>query len=136
MTKRERQIVYDKCGGKCAYCGCELNNKFQIDHVISQRAFATHILNKWKIPEFLTHLGINDMNHIDNLLPACGSCNNYKGAFDLELFRSEIGQLVGRMNKRFTQYKISKRFGLIQETKKPVTFYFEYLQATTGNKQI
>ena len=24
LTKAERQFVYDKCGGHCAYCGCEI----------------------------------------------------------------------------------------------------------------
>lgn len=51
--------------------------------------------------------------------------NNYKSTFGLETFRKEIGLLVERLNKTFTQYKIAKRFGLIEETGIQVEFYFE-----------
>lgn len=33
ISKRKRQQVYNKCNGKCAYCGKDLNGKFQVDHV-------------------------------------------------------------------------------------------------------
>ena len=125
--KVNRTDVLNKCNGRCGYCGNDLKGKFQIDHIIPQREFWVCIMNKWKIPIFLRHLTIADVNHIDNLMPACGSCNNYKSAKPLETFRSEISELVNRLNKRFTQYKIAKRYGLIQETNIEVKFYFETL---------
>ena len=122
--KEERKKIYDKFGGKCAYCGCELNGKFQVDHLIPQSNFWNYVMNK-RVPPYLSHLTIDDVNHIDNLMPACGSCNNYKSTFHIELFRHEIGELVRRLNSTFTQYRIAKRFGLIKETGMNVKFYFE-----------
>lgn len=123
--KPTRRIIYDKFGGKCAYCGCELNGKFQIDHLISKEWFKVEIRDKHSVPEFLFHLTENDVNHIDNLMPACCSCNNYKHSFTLNVFREQIGLLVQRLNSTFTQYKIAKRYGLVSENIKPIKFYFE-----------
>ena len=127
MAKVDRNIILNKFGGKCAYCGCDLNGKFQIDHVISQEFFKHNIKNNFRIPLFLSHLTEIDCQHIDNLMPACASCNNYKSAFNLEAFRDELGKMRERINKYSTHYKISKRFGLIQEIEKPIVFYFETL---------
>lgn len=125
--KPDRKKVYDKFGGKCAYCGCELNGKFQVDHVIPQSLFTFFIGNKHKVPTFLSHLTLGQVNHIDNLFPACCSCNNYKDAYDIERFRAEIGLFRERLNKLSTHYKFSIRYGLIQEIEKPIVFYFETL---------
>lgn len=128
MNKKTRQLVHDKCGGNCAYCGDTLGKRWTIDHVISQRNFLTSIKNQWRIPKFLSHLTEFDVNHIDNLLPSCRSCNNYKSSMDLELFRSEIGKLVDRLQAYSTQFKISTRFGLVRKTKKDIVFYFEKIK--------
>lgn len=35
ISKKVRQLVYDKCGGHCAYCGKEIAYKdMQVDHII------------------------------------------------------------------------------------------------------
>jgi 5-methylcytosine-specific restriction endonuclease McrA len=125
--KSARKEVYDKCNGRCAYCGAELNGKFHVDHVVPQEQFKQHISSSVYVPDFLKHLTEYDVEHIDNKLPACGSCNNYKSSMHLELFRSQIGELVTRLNKRFTQYKIAKRFGQVEEKETPIIFYFEKL---------
>jgi len=125
MNKKARELVYSKYNGRCAYCGCELNGIFQADHLIPKEHFDTHITNNWRVPEFLIHLKVGDKDHLDNMMPACGSCNNYKNSMDLETFRTQIGLLLNRLNERFTQYKIAKRFGFIKEDKKEVKFYYE-----------
>lgn len=30
---KKRQIIFDKYNGKCAYCGCELQKLWHIDHI-------------------------------------------------------------------------------------------------------
>jgi len=128
MKKSDRQKVFDKYDGRCAYCGCELSMKeMQVDHLICQRNFEMHIRNKWNIPERLKHLTINDVNHIDNLMPSCRSCNKFKDTFHLELFRSEISEQPNRFRKYKATFRIAERYGVIQETKRPVVFYFETL---------
>lgn len=126
--KPDRNLILDKTNGRCAYCGCDLPGKFQVDHIMSQCNFEHYIKNNWRIPEFLIHLKLTDVNHIDNLFAACGSCNNYKSIHPLETFRSELGAMRQRLNMRSTHYKISRRFGLIDEIEKPIVFYFETLK--------
>jgi 5-methylcytosine-specific restriction endonuclease McrA len=34
LTKEIRELVYNKCGGHCAYCGVEITSKqMQVDHI-------------------------------------------------------------------------------------------------------
>ena len=117
--KIDRKLIFDKYNGHCAYCGCELKNGFQVDHLNCQSNFDYLLRNK-KIPEH-----IKKLNCIENLMPSCGSCNNYKSVHSLEQFRNELMHMRKRLNERSTHYKISKRFGLIQEVDKPIIFYFE-----------
>lgn len=122
-----RVDVFEKFNGKCAYCGCEIAlNEMQIDHIIPQRNFEKHILEgSDKIPQFLRHLNVSDLNHIDNLFPACRICNGWKSTYHLELFRSEIGVQVKRLNERSANFRMAKKYGLIEETENEVIFYFE-----------
>lgn len=109
ITKDERLAVLNKTKGRCAYCGCELPIKnMQIDHI---KSFA---------------LGGEDS--IDNYLPSCRSCNYYKDTMPLEVFRSELGKLLQRLNDRVVIYRIARRYGLISEHSKPIKFYFEQLE--------
>ena len=39
LTPAERRAVYDKMGGRCAYCGEQLNYEdMQVDHVVALRS--------------------------------------------------------------------------------------------------
>lgn len=126
MTKQNRQLVFDKYNGKCAYCGCDITlKKMQVDHIIPKIDFAIHIKNRIRIPDFLKHLTESDVNHIDNLNPACSICNKWKSAHHLELFRSELFEQIKRLNAYSSNYRIAKRYGLLEETLKPIKFYFE-----------
>lgn len=122
-----RHIVEQKTNGRCAYCGSFLGGKFQIDHMIPKSCFDSSILNGFAVPAHLQHLKVNDVGHLDNLFAACQSCNNYKGSMSLMVFRGEIRLLMGRLNGYINQYRIVKRFGLVEETSKEVVFYFETL---------
>ena len=126
FKKEDRERIYHKCNEKCAYCGEGIDLKdMQIDHIIPQYNFVMHIRNKFRIPEFLSHLTEADLNHYDNLLPTCRICNKWKSAFDLELFRSEVYEQIKRLNDYSSNYRIAKRYGLLSETLKPIVFYFE-----------
>ena len=131
IPKKSREIVLNKYGGRCAYCGCELKGKFQVDHLISQRNFEWHLRNQYKIPAFLEHLTLADVNHIDNLMPACCSCNNYKSTCDLETFRKEIQMQPERLMRAKPMVRLAERFGLVKIQEKPVVFYFETVSDLT-----
>ena len=127
MTKELRILVYDKLEGRCAYCGEEITyNEMQVDHIIPKEFFIWHIKNKFKVPKFLKHLTESDVNHIDNLFPACRVCNKWKAAHCLELFRSELKAQPDRLNERSSNYRIAKRYGMVFEVIDPdIVFYFE-----------
>ncbi len=126
MKAQLRKIVYDKCKGHCSYCGISISFKeMQVDHIIPKNEYKMLITRQFRIPKFLLHLTINDVDHIDNLNPACRVCNKWKSTFDFELFRSEISEQIKRVNEYSPNYRMAKRFGLVNETPKPIKFYFE-----------
>jgi 5-methylcytosine-specific restriction endonuclease McrA len=69
-----RSIVFDKCKGKCAYCGTDLVKGWNIDH-IKPKIFG----------------GTNDL---ENLNPSCKDCNNYKCHTDLEGYRNQLHKIL------------------------------------------
>ena len=124
--KIDRQTIYSKFNGRCAYCGVEIQLKdMQVDHIIPQSFFAQHIYNKFRVPKFLEHLYITDVNHIDNLHPSCRVCNKWKSANDLELFRHELSEQLKRLNLYSANYRIAKKYSQIEEKEQPIIFYFE-----------
>lgn len=105
ISKKTRQLIYDKCGGHCAYCGKEIAYKdMQVDHV-NPRYYG----------------GSDD---IDNLMPSCRACNFRKGTFPLEYFRNEIKNQCDGLCKTF-QGRMSLAYGLIERVDKPIVFFFE-----------
>lgn len=149
MTKMQRQEVYNKFGGKCAYCGCELQKGWHVDELMPVRRNYKWVPGHWtnggtkymseeellergskwvesrQVPDGCMH---PERLHIDNQMPACASCNINKHSMSLEEFRSLISGFMKHLNEASTQYKIAKRYGLVQETVKPVVFYFETFQ--------
>ena len=115
MTKKDRQLIFNKYNGKCAYCGCELQKGWHADHI---KPIVRNLTNKSKCehPENET---------LENYNPACASCNIQKNSFTVEQFRDNIKQFVSSLNQYNTQYKFAKRYGLVTETDIEVKFYFE-----------
>lgn len=124
--KINRQTIFKKTNGRCAYCGCEVN-KFQVDHIVAKSRFEQSIANK-NVPTFLNHLTSKDINHIDNLVAACSVCNKWKSDFSLELFRNELQQQIKRLNNFSSNYRIAKKYGLVKELPKNIVFYFETIK--------
>lgn len=111
----KRQAIWNKSGGKCWYCGCELPEKgWHADHFEPMR-------RNWWDGSSMHPERDND----DNKVPACASCNHQKGSLPLESFRAKIAGFIGSLNAYHTQYAVAKRYGLIQETLHPVIFWFE-----------
>jgi len=125
--QKEREIIFNKYAGACAYCGTELQKGWQADHLIPKRNFYAYVKSQYQIPDLVKHLTPVDVEHIDNKMPACASCNNYKSSHTLEGFRREIGLIVGRLNQFQPTYRLVKRFGLLEEKPIDVKFYFETL---------
>jgi len=161
-SKKDRQIVFDKCNGRCAYCGDPLQKGWYIDHkepihrnyergkpyYKSRTGKRISVEEYHLIEEDVIRWGYDyksgdskvvgcdkpELDNIDNMLPACFSCNNYKHSATLEIFRKQIATALDKLNRDHTIYKIGKRFGLLHETPKPIVFYFETLQNIGINK--
>jgi 5-methylcytosine-specific restriction endonuclease McrA len=118
---KDRQIIFDKYGGKCAYCGCELCKGWHVDEIEPIRRNKKRVNGKW-VANGCDH---PERLNIENQNPACPSCNINKHSMSLEEFRQAVAQYVQSLNLYSTQYKIAKRYGLIAETDNKVVFYFE-----------
>ncbi len=80
MKKADRQKIFDKYLGHCAYCGWQLESDWQADHAISK--------NHWYM---VSVTDIKAVNCIDNMNPACKACNHYKRSHCIESFGTHIG---------------------------------------------
>ena len=106
LTKDERRVVYDKMGGHCAYCGCELAYEdMQVDHIEAFR--------------------FNGDDELSNMLPACRSCNHYKRGNTLEGWRRMLEATPDTLMRDCYTYRQAVKFGVVTPTPKKVVFYFE-----------
>lgn len=106
LNKHERETVYKKCGGHCAYCGCEITiGQMQVDHV--------------------QPISVNGQDELCNMLPACRSCNYYKGASLLETFRRYVEKFPDTLSRDSVTYRNAVRFGMVIPKPHKVVFYFE-----------
>lgn len=154
MKKKDREIVFNKFGGKCAYCGIKLEKGWHVDEILPIRRKYEYLDSYWQhketkerirsrnnLPETelsnykfvnskLAQIGCMypERLNIDNQMPSCASCNINKHSMSLEEFRKLIQGFMKHLNELNTQYKIAKRYGLVKENIKPVVFYFETLQ--------
>lgn len=118
LSQAERKAVYDKYNGHCAYCGCDIPFKgFNVDHL--------HCLRNYEYTEEFTGI---DVHSIDNLMPACGSCNRYKATMDLETFRKQLQKIPDRLQRDVCTYNIALRYKMVQENREPIKFYFERME--------
>jgi len=126
MKKADREAVFNKYGGKCAYCGCQLPDKgWHADHIEAIVRDFVYVQGKGFQTAGTCEMPENDV--LENMNPACASCNIQKNSFSLEQFRENIKLFVNSLNTYSTQYKFAKRYGLIKETEIDVKFYFETL---------
>lgn len=126
LSKKDRKIIHDKFGGKCAYCGCELVKGWHVDEIKPVRRRKKYVNGKW-VDDGCDH---PENFHIDNQYPACASCNINKHSMSLEDFRIAIKGFMNHLNNISVQYKIAKRYGLVYENNIEVKFYFETINQT------
>lgn len=106
LSEKERKQIYDKYNGHCAYCGTIIAfADMQADHIQP------------------LHLGGADV--LENLTPACRSCNHYKATMTVEKFRQHLQGIPARIRRDDIAYRVGERFGIVGDTGKQVRFYFE-----------
>jgi 5-methylcytosine-specific restriction endonuclease McrA len=130
ISKKDREIVKNKFGGKCAYSGTELKEDWQVDHIK---------------PRIMYEIGAypyeGNPNDISNLVPCQRIINHYKRALPLETFRTWfLGGLHERLKKLPKNPKVEKShkkkayllevaslFGISEDVAFSGKFYFETL---------
>lgn len=100
---------------RCGYCGCKITYKeMQVDHI---EAVYLH-------EEELNAGQAQEINSIENYMPACRMCNFYKSTMSVESFRKQLETLPERLDKIFI-YRLAKKYGIVKEKCENVKFYFE-----------
>ena len=90
ISKAMRQQVYDSLNGHCGYCGCKITIKeMQVDHI---EAVYLH-------EKELKAGKAQEINSIENYMPACRACNFYKSTMSVEKFRKKLETLPERRKK-------------------------------------
>ena len=104
--KIDRQKVYEKYNGHCAYCGKAITIKdMQVDHILSKRNGGT--------------------DDIANLNPSCRMCNHYKRADSVEYCRHfALGGLIKRFMKIYI-FRVALDYGMITINGWDKKFYYE-----------
>lgn len=128
-SKRQRETLRAKYGGRCGYCGCVLD-KMQADHIEP----VTRITNDpWgkPLPPDQRKLIHPERNTVANMMPACPPCNNHKGGYRLEEWRKVLSRAPDIVAREKSIFRVAVRFGLIEVKDRPVVFYFERGEAET-----
>lgn len=100
-----RRAVYEKYGGRCAYCGKQIEySEMQVDHLKPVR--------------------LGGVDTYENYMPTCRSCNHYKRANSLESWREMLEKIPEKLEKEYI-YRVGLRFGLVEPKLKKIVFYFE-----------
>lgn len=130
ISKKDREFIKQKFGGKCAYSGTELEPDWQVDHIIP-------VVRDW----WTNTAMFEDAHNLDNMVPVQKLINHYKGSLRLEEFRTWLlGGLHLRLKKvpknprtekgakkKAYILKVASYFGITEETPFSGKFYFETL---------
>lgn len=109
LTKKQREELRMKFGGRCAYCGCELPEKgWHADHVEpvlrkSEQCMKAAAQGIFKL-KATGELYRPEAGQLENLYPACAPCNLMKTSCSLEMFRKQVSLQVARDGRAFRSY--------------------------------
>ena len=134
ISKKNREIIKQKFGGKCAYSGTELESDWQVEHI------KPVVRNWWNNTSLF-----EDNHNLDNMVPVQGLINHYKHSYSLDVLRN---WLLGEMHIRLMKVpknprtekgikkkayilKIAAYFGITENKPFNRVFYFETLTEQT-----
>ena len=123
LTKAQREQVRMKFGGRCAYCGEPLGERWHVDHLLPVERELKWIPGKG--PVATGKLWRTENDTLDNMMPSCPPCNIDKHSMSLEGWRRKLQDAANVLTRNNPTYRNAKRFGLVKETGAVVTFHFE-----------
>lgn len=123
LTKAQRATLREMFGGRCAYCGEPLGDRWHADHFEPVERKLQHVRGKGFVATGELYRPENDC--IENMMPSCAPCNIDKHAMSLEGWRAKLSRSLDVLGNNQPTYRHARRFGLLLETPKPIVFYFE-----------
>ena len=106
--KIDRQFIFEKFDGRCAYCGREITiTNFQVDHIKPKASGGT--------------------DNIDNLNPSCRLCNHYKRSGDIEYLRWLLVEMKHKLDKIYI-FNVAEKYGMLEWKNFDGKFYFERIK--------
>ena len=117
LTKQERSELLNKFGGRCAYCGCALEEKWHADHI------DTVVRKDHGKPT--AKLQSPHKDTIENMNPACQLCNLSKRRMSLEEWRTFMQTSAIALLRGNGMFRVMEQYGLLIRTDSPMIFYFE-----------
>lgn len=128
LSKKQRAALREKFGGRCAYCGGELGDRWHADHI------EPVVRNDWfKRAGFPaeTHRPPDypERDTLDNMNPACVPCNLDKHSLTLENWRALMQRSNEVLMRDVSTFRRAVRYGLVELKAEPIVFYFERAQA-------
>ncbi|EJA72618.1 putative HNH endonuclease [Salmonella enterica subsp. enterica serovar Newport str. CVM 37978] len=133
LTKKQRERLRMKFGGRCAYCGCVLPEKgWHADHVQavlrkSERCMKAADKGIFRL-KTTGEVFRPEADCPENIFPSCAPCNLLKTTYSLEMFRKQVSLQVERGRRSSVNFRTAERFGLVEVVEKPVVFWFEQYQ--------
>ena len=122
LTKAQRAQVREKFGGRCAYCGALLGERWHADHTEAV----------YRAPDYEGGMRWPERNVFEKLFPACPPCNLFKATFNIEQFRREISMQVERARNTSVNFRTAERFGQLKVEDAPIVFHFERIAQGTA----
>ena len=114
LSKIDRELILNKSNGRCWYCGINLvGTKWQADHFHPIIRYGD---GKCAYPQLDT---------MDNMVPSCAPCNNYKLSASIEVFRSNVAEQERLTMKASSGLRMLNRIGRVIFSQEPVRFWFE-----------
>jgi len=123
LSKQERSNLAAKFGGRCAYCGAPLGDRWHADHLEPVRRELKWISGKGLVTTGKLERPERDI--LANLMPACAPCNIDKHSLTLEQWRAKLSGAPSVLARNNPTYRHAVRFGLVAEVTTEVVFYFE-----------
>lgn len=106
LTKGQRKSAFIRMNGRCAYCGCVLEEEnYHVDHFIPKCKGGKAGLN---------------------LVASCPDCNMAKGDLTSEQFRDKLYSLYDSLQKSSREKMLEKYYHV---TRMPIVFYYEIIGA-------
>lgn len=115
-----RKVIHGKFGGRCAYCGEEINRTQMAVVYMSMGTGGTGAIHCLYQPGHETPPDISD------LMPACNLCRALcsKPSHTDEM-REKLIEQIAWSRRNDNRVRLAERHGLLLAVTKPVVFHFE-----------